>query len=323
MTYLTPQTSFKTQLSRSWLKLTSRIIIFLTLLTLALAFLLTWVNTAQGSPINASGQTVYAVTARNRLLKFDSADSCKIISNYEVTGLQKNEKLLAIDFRPANGQLYGLGSTSRLYTINPETGGATLVGTGPFTTSLQGKAFGFDFNPTVDRIRIVSNTGQNLRVHPDTGAIAAVDGTLAFSTTDTYAGRQPAVVAAAYTNPDNDPNTGTTLYDIDAKFDLLVIQNPPNNGTLNTAASLPLNTNRLVGFDISTSGLAYVALIGVEKDEEKEADAWENGKEQREAQGKKCGPSLLVAGDITTGKVAQVGFIGSRVPVRGLAVPTR
>jgi hypothetical protein len=33
--------------------------------------------------------------------------------------------------------------------------------------------FPIDFNPVVDRIRIMSDAGQNLRVHPDTGAVVA------------------------------------------------------------------------------------------------------------------------------------------------------
>src|SRR5262245_52244550 len=148
MTYLTSQASIKTQLNRRWRELTYRIIVFITLLTLALGLILVGVKPAQGSTLKASGQTIYAITIKNQLVKFDSADSCNIISEQDVTGLQKNEKLLAIDFRPANGQLYGLGSASSLYTINPDTAVATLVGTAPFTTPLSGNAFGFDFNPT-------------------------------------------------------------------------------------------------------------------------------------------------------------------------------
>ncbi len=37
-------------------------------------------------------------------------------------------------------------------------------------------------------------------------------------------------LAAAYTDPDNDPATGTTLYVIDADLNALTIQAPPNNG---------------------------------------------------------------------------------------------
>ena len=78
-----------------------------------------------------------------------------------VTGLQSNETLLGIDFRPATGELYGLGSTSRLYKVDPTTAVATAVG-GQFSRCLSGFSFGFDFNPVIDRIRVVSETNQNL-----------------------------------------------------------------------------------------------------------------------------------------------------------------
>lgn len=311
---------------RQWQRLINPVVAWVILCSLVLSLTPGFTSTAQGS----NGQRIYALTTSNRLLRFNSTDPCKINFQKKVTGLQKGENLLGIDFRPANGKLYGLGSVSRLYTINPETAVATLVGTGSFTTPLSGKAFGFDFNPTVDRIRIVSDTGQNLRLNPDTGAIAGIDAMLTFTPTDTYAGSQPSIVAAAYTNNDNDPNTGTTLYDIDSKLDILAIQNPPNDGKLNTVGQLGFNTTRLVGFDISTSSIAYAVLMGVQQDEEREADDWENGKRKEEEQkgeqrggGRKCGTSLLTTVDLATGKVARVGFIGSLAPVRGLAIPTQ
>ena len=46
--------------------------------------------------------------------------------------------------------------------VDPARGAAIAVGA-PFTPGTDGTAFGFDFNPTVDRIRVVSDTGQNLR----------------------------------------------------------------------------------------------------------------------------------------------------------------
>jgi hypothetical protein len=39
-----------------------------------------------------------------------------------------------------------------------------------FMPVLAGTSFGFDFNPTVDRIRLVSDSGQNLRLNPNSGA---------------------------------------------------------------------------------------------------------------------------------------------------------
>jgi hypothetical protein len=116
-----------------------------------------------------------------------------------------------------------------------------------------GNEFGFDFNPTVDRIRVVSDARQNLRLHPDTGALAAADGMLTFAAGDANAGRTPRVVAAGYTNPDNDPATGTTLFVIDSGIDIGATQDPPNDGTLNTFVPLRIDAGDLIGFDISRS----------------------------------------------------------------------
>lgn len=118
----------------------------------------------------AGEQTIYGVTVFNNLVSFERASPTTIYSRVPMTGLQPSEQILGIDFRPANGLLYGLGSTSRLYTINTATGVATQVGAGQFSPLLSGADFGFDFNPSVDRIRVVSNTDQNLRLNPDTGA---------------------------------------------------------------------------------------------------------------------------------------------------------
>lgn len=193
----------------------------------------------------------YAVDNTNNLLIFNPFNPQPI--DKPITGLQSGETILGLDMRPANGQLYALGNSSRIYTINAASGAATAVGTAAFTTALSGTAFGFDFNPTVDRIRIVSNTGQNLRVHPETGAIAAVDGAINPSGS--------VVTAAAYTN-NFAGATATTLYVIDAMNGRLAIQNPPNNGTLTTVGS-PF-TERFAGengFDISSkSNRAFVLL---------------------------------------------------------------
>ena len=123
-----------------------------------------------------------------------------------------------------------------------------------------GADFGFDFNPTVDRIRVTSDSDQNLRLNPANGALAATDGPLAFAATDVNNGQNPNVVASAYTNSMSGA-TSTTLYDIDSDLDVLAIQNPPNSGTLNTVGPLGVNTGANVGFDISpTTGVAYASL---------------------------------------------------------------
>src|SRR6185295_3789953 len=74
-----------------------------------------------------------ALTDSNKLLRFDSASPGTIQSQTAITGLQSGEILLAIDFRPSNGKLYGVTNASRLYVISPTTGAATQVGSGTFT----------------------------------------------------------------------------------------------------------------------------------------------------------------------------------------------
>lgn len=197
----------------------------------------------------------YAIdNATNNLLIFNAAAAGTPLSK-PVAGLQAGETLLGIDFRPVNGQLYGLGSTSRLYTINTANGAATAVGAAPFTIALSGTSFGFDFNPSVDRVRIVSNTGQNLRVNPETGLVVTpADGSLNPGS--------PVVSAAAYNN-NIAGTTTTTLFDIDVTTDKLYIQNPPNNGTLTEVGSLGINVEAANGFDIGSASNTALSLLTV------------------------------------------------------------
>src|SRR4029450_13988475 len=97
---------------------------------------------------------------------------------------------------------------------------------------------------------VVSNTGQTLRLPPEPGAVAGVDTPLSYAPGDTNAGRQPTAVGAAYTNPDTNPATGTTLFVIDAGLDLGAVQDPPNAGVLNTFAT----------FDADVGGGGWVGM---------------------------------------------------------------
>jgi hypothetical protein len=201
-----------------------------------------------------------------------------------VSGLAAGEQLIGIDRRPKTGAIYAvgkLGTAGRLYTVDPSTGAATFVATlvtaptvvnGPRTPiALSGTEFGLDFNPAADALRIVSDTGQNLRVIPSDRMPAAI----ALLTGDTFTdgalnvAGTPAtgVTAAAYTGNDNDPNTGTTLYDIDTRRDVLVKQDPPNSGTLVTVGPLRFPAGPVAGFDIVTAngidtGYAAITVPG-------------------------------------------------------------
>ncbi|WP_223606554.1 DUF4394 domain-containing protein [Chryseobacterium sp. OSA05B] len=195
----------------------------------------------------------YAIDNSNNLQIFNPNSPMPVSKT--VAGLQTGENILGIDFRPLNGQLYALGSSSRIYTINLGTGAATAVGSSPFATLLAGTDFGFDFNPMVDKIRVVSNTGQNLRLDPVTGGITAVDTAITPVTA--------MIGAAAYTN-NFAGATSTTLFVIDHNTDKLYQQTPPNNGTLVETGSLGINITNANGFDIgSVSQKAYLmATVG-------------------------------------------------------------
>jgi hypothetical protein len=258
-------------------------------------------------PAAAAHQTpLIGLTVGGWLVQFTPETACRPTDAVKVSGLARGETLLAIDERPATGELYGLGSSSRLYVIDPDSGVATAVSATPFSPALRGDAFGFDFNPTVDRIRIVSDSGQDLRAHPDTGLIVAVDMPLRYAATDVRAGADADVVAAAYTNPDTDPATGTTLYDIDDKLAILATQSPPNDGKLNTVGSLGVKFNDLAGFDIAPSGIAYAVLKVTGKDQPKHT----------------CGNSDLYTINLTTGGATRIGSVGTSAPLRGIATPT-
>lgn len=210
-------------------------------------------NGKKGGTAALKETAFYALTASNELVSYSSGNPLREKGVVTITGLAAGEQLLGIDFRPATGQLYGVSSASKLYTINTTTGVATAVA-GAFMPAINGTAVGFDFNPTVDRIRLVTNTGQNLRLNPITGMVAATDGSI-----NPMGAR---VTAVAYTNSFAGATT-TTLYDIDVASDQLFIQNPPNNGNLVAVGSLGVQAVGEAGFDIAPdNSVAIAALYG-------------------------------------------------------------
>lgn len=238
---------------------------------------LTACTTMSSEPEGAErAEKAIAVTASNKLLKFNAGRPARILATLNITGLQPGETLLGIDYRVSKDQLYALGSSGRLYIVNEDTAAATVVGM-PFAVKLEGTQFGFDFNPTVDRIRVVSNTGQNLRLHPDTGAVVdgnavldgvQTDGKLAYAAGDVNFGKMPVAVGAAYSYNKADTKI-TTNFALDAATGALVTQGSregvmpavsPNTGQFFTVGSLGMAFNS-AAFDIQAlSDVAFAAL---------------------------------------------------------------
>ena len=218
---------------------------------------------AATSVLTSEAETLVALTTGdtftgNNLILFDSATPGTPIAKVNVTGLTANETLQAFDYRPATGGLYAVSGAGQLYVIDVATGVATKVG--PINPPPPSDTrFGFDFNPTVDRIRITTDGDHNYRMNPETAAVI-VDSNLAYAPGDPNAGANPNVVGSAYTNNFLGALV-TVLYDIDSARDVLAIQNPPNSGTLNTVGPLGVDTTDIVGFDISgVTGVFYATL---------------------------------------------------------------
>ena len=177
-----------------------------------------------------------------------------------IEGLPDAEMLLGMDYRPATGDLYALGSSGTLHIIDPVT--ATVVSSvalipapdaTPVFVALDGMQFGVDFNPVPDRLRVTSDTGQNLRINVETGE-TIVDGALDSGTDGTR------ITGSAYTN--SFAGTATTrLFNIDSGENLLYLQQPPNDGDLINPVSLGIDISADNGFVID--GLNNLALAAL------------------------------------------------------------
>lgn len=188
------------------------------------------------------------LTSNQRLVGFDVHNPADTWNLGKVAGLKGDTVLVGIDFRVQNGKLYGVGEKGGVYTLNSS---AKAVKVSQLTVTLRGRHFGVDFNPAANRLRVISDTGQNLRHNIDDAAApktTTVDGTLTNPTMppSTALG----VTGAAYTNNDLNAATATTLFDIDTTNDRVSLQSPANSGTLAPTGNLGVNAGPSAGFDI-------------------------------------------------------------------------
>lgn len=214
-------------------------------------------------------ETIHALTQGMELLTINAGQPTRVLQRKPVTGLSAGDRLIGIDYRVARGVLYAVSLAGRVYTLDVGTGALKAVGEGALSPALSGVDFGVDFNPAADRIRVVSNTGQNLRLHPDTGVVAAVDPAATYTAGGTQAGRLPDLVAAGYTYNKNDDKL-TTNYAIDRRAGTLVLQGSlegaqpvisPNTGQLKTIGPLGVGPFSDASLDIAdVSGVAFAAI---------------------------------------------------------------
>lgn len=223
-----------------------------------------------------------------------------------VTGLMNGDVLVGIDYRVQDGGLYGVSRSGGVYRIDPGTAVATRIST--LTVALDGTSFGVDFNPAADRLRIVSDTGQNLRHNINTGGVTLADDPLDYPPATPLNAVGPnavMVTGSAYTNNDLSATTATTLYALDTMLDQVALQSPPNDGTLAATGKLGLDVAADTGFDIYSSVRNGVTV-------ELRALASLAGAD---------GKSSLFGIDLPTGKATLRGMFPAQFRVIGIAIP--
>ena len=254
------------------------------------------------------GQLAYGLSGNN-LVTFDTQNPSFIRTLVPVTGVASTQTIVGMDMRPSNNMLYILGynatsNEAQLYTINPATGVATVINSTPTSIVLGAVNVGLDFNPVVDKIRIVSNGNQNYRLDPTTGTLTATDANLAFATADVNFGADPNAGSIAYINSYGTPTT-TTLYNYEENLNIITTQIPPNAGTLNTIGASGITINAVdatVDLDIfyeptTQINTAYLAAnTGTTTNDN------------------------LYSVNLTSGASTLIGKIGYGIPVRDIAI---
>jgi hypothetical protein len=225
---------------------------------------------ASGGGTGVVEVNVAALTSDGRLLCFKRRRASSAREIGFITGLMAADtRLIGIDYRVQDGKLYGVGNGGGVYRIDTDTAVAELVNS--LSVSLTGTAFGVDFNPAADRLRIVSTDGQNLRHNVNTGGTTLVDTALNYTPGVAATG----ITGAAYTNNDLGVNTGTSLFDLDTTLDQVVLQSPPNAGSLTATGKTTVDAANDVGFDVYSTavngrvqanlGFAVVSTGGVSR----------------------------------------------------------
>lgn len=194
---------------------------------------------------------VVGLTADMRLVCFNEHRPGNAGSIGTISGLMRGDALVGIDFRVQDNKLYGVSRSGGVYALDIRNAVATKVS--QLSVPLEGSSFGVDFNPAADRLRIVSDSGQNLRHNVNTGGVTIVDDPLDYppaTPVNAVGPNASAVTGSAYTNNDLSPDTATTLYALDTMLDQIALQSPPNDGTLAATGKLGVNAASATGFDI-------------------------------------------------------------------------
>lgn len=213
----------------------------------------------------ADAAVIYGISnGGTTLIRFNSATpgTVTVVGNFSGS----TTLLRGLDFRPADGLLYGYNqATNGVYTVNVATAATTFVA--PPSIPSATPDLGIDFDPVADRLRLVNVNDQNLEIDPATG-ITTPGVPLAYAVGDPNFGMNPFVNEAAYTNsfpPSPRATPGGQLYVIDYALDVLATTTNPGTGPLTTVGPLLVDTSSFTGFDIfydptTNTNVAFASL---------------------------------------------------------------
>jgi hypothetical protein len=231
------------------------------------------------SGVTLPNSRVYALTSDNALYILKPGASQYVRGGR--VDVSDGGNLVGIDFRPADGALYGLTDRGGIYTIDLSTryfGATTKVST--VNPRFSG-GFGalVDFNPVLNALRIAGSNDQNIAVVNSADGKSL--GTTAVQTNFTYApgdvnfGKDPELVGGAYNN-NYVGAVNTLFYLVDHDLDTLVTISTKNaTGSSNTGGGLlqtvgsfvdeygaALNMSPTTDFDIYTDSNGTNFLVG-------------------------------------------------------------
>lgn len=219
-------------------------------------------------PAPPTGALAYGLSSDgNQLVTFGLGNPDASYVTQGITGLG-TDTLVDLDVRNTDNMLYGVTSSGKIYKIEPTTGGASLDSTVTGATVVA-----VDFNPAANRLRVAGTNDLNYRhtvaATPTPGTLGTTpDGTFIYAAGDANVGKNPNLVAAAYTNSFNDTGKAasgisTALYTIDADLNVLVMNDVgPQFNSLKTIGALGVDVMAgMTGFDVAGANAAYLSSV--------------------------------------------------------------
>jgi len=260
---------------------------------------------------NINAQSLVGITQDDKVFTMANIAAPGLISTpITVTGMTAGQTIAGADVRPLTGELYIMGydalsNTAQIYSLNTATGVASAISSTPMSLGLGATdAVSFDFDPTMDRIRVVGANGKNYDINPVNGAIVSTDADLSFNLADVNHLATPSIGAIAYTNSYVGAGA-TTLYSYDMALNVLAAIDSPATGVLHTIGNTGLMVNTIthsIDMDVyvdpvTLNSTAYLAA-------NTNADLNDN----------------LYSVDLNTGAATSLGLIGGGLDVKNIAI---